>query len=90
MTSFATIQYEAVEREVEVEKDLFLESKAAMDAYFSYRSHEHEQKADRDSDATILSLARVDAWMFVYIDVMKEDGAYGRGGGFRSDEMKSL
>ena len=61
-----------------------------MDAFLAYRGHEHKHDKDGESDATILSLARVDAWMFVYIDVMKEDGTYGRGGRSRSDDMKKL
>ena len=28
--------------------------------------------------------------MFVYVEVMKENGDYGQGGGSRSDEMKKL
>ena len=49
----------------------------ARDAFHPYRSHEHEHKTDGDSDGTILSLARVDAWMFVCVEIMKEDGEYG-------------
>ena len=36
------------------------------------------------------SAARIDPWMFVHIDVMKDDGTYGRRGGSRSDDMKTL
>ena len=90
MAPISSIQYEASENDEEFDEDFFFRSKAARDAFLAYRSHEHENKDEGDSDATILSLARADAWMFVYIDVMKEDGAYGRGGGSRSDEMKKM
>ena len=89
MSPIASIQYAISELE-DFEEDLFFKNKAAKAAYLAYRSHEHEHKEDGDSDATILSLARADTWLFVYLEVMKEDGAYGRGGGTRSDEMKKL
>ena len=88
--SVASIQYDVAGQEEKFEEDLFFKSKAARDAFLAYRGHEHEHDKDGDSDATILSLARVDAWMFMYIDVMKDDGTYGRGGGSRSDDMKKL
>ena len=90
MAPISSIQYEVSEPEGEFEEDLFFKNKPARDAFLAYRSHEHENVAEGDSDATILSLARADAWIFVYHDVMKEDGSYGRRGGSRSDEMKKM
>ena len=88
--SVANIQYDIAGQEEEFEEHLFFKIKAARDSFLANRGHEHQHGKEGDSDATVLSLARVDAWMFVYIDVMKDDGNYGRGGRSRSDDMRKL
>lgn len=88
LSPIENIGYDDSTADVEIVEDLFFKNHAAKAAFLSYRGHEHEHDNECDSDATILSLARADAWMTVFIEHMREDGKFGNRGGERTEKMK--
>ena len=47
--------------------DVFFKNQAAKSAFLRFRNHEHEHTHEGDSHASIISLARADAWIAVSV-----------------------
>ena len=82
------IQYEEFFRDEDLPADdLFFKNQAAKTAFLRFRNHEHEHIHEGDSHASILSLARADAWIAVSVQMFSGNE---RHGGKRNSEFKKL
>ena len=82
------VQYDEIVRDKELPPDdVFFKNQAAKSAFLRFRNHEHEHIHEGDSHASILSLARADAWIAVSVQMFSGNE---RQGGKRNNQFKKL
>lgn len=83
------LQYEEIATEIvqQTSDDMFFKNSAAKAAFLRFRSHEHEHRTEGDSHASIISLARADAWIAVSLMMFSEKEGQG---GKRNSKFKKL